>query len=106
MLAEQPLEMVGVGMTRQLFPEDSGEARAANEARRVSAYRMSAWSEEPASKLEDDASARQYLENLGRYRREQDVIAAELAAAGRSPTPPADWQPTPPAAMAPNPAAR
>ncbi len=34
-----------------------------------------------------------YLDKLGRYRREREVIVAELTEAGRSPTPPADWQP-------------
>jgi hypothetical protein len=100
------VEMVGVSMTRQLFPDDSAEARAAIEARRVSAYRLSTWGEDSARKLDDEAYARQYLENLGRYRREQDVIVAELVAAGRSPTPPADWQPAPPPNGAPGPAAR
>jgi len=89
------VEMVGVSMTRQLFPEDSAEARAATEARRVSAYRLSTWGEDSARKIDDDAYARRYLENLHRYRREQDVIVAELVASGRSPTPPADWQPAP-----------
>jgi hypothetical protein len=100
------VEMVGVSMTRQLFPENSAEAQAATEARRVNAYRVSTWGETSARKLDDDAYARQYLENLGRYRREQDVIVAELVAAGRSPTPPADWQPAPPPNGAPGPAAR
>jgi hypothetical protein len=93
-------------MTKQLSPPDSAEVRAADDARRTSSYRLSVWSEESERRLEDEHYAHQYLENLGRYRREQDVIVAEIVAAGRNPTPPAGWRPSPPGNGTPGPAAR
>ena len=100
------VEMVGVGMTTQLWPENSPQVRAANQARRAFEYRTSVWGQDSARLLTDDTHLQQYLENLGRYRREQDVIVAELVAAGRNPTPPADWHLTPPHDGTPGPAAR
>jgi hypothetical protein len=100
------VEMVGVGMTRQLWPESSAEARAAREARRVFDYRTSLMTQESERLLADDDHAAQYLEKLGQYRREQDVIVAQLVAAGRNPTPPASWQAAPPPGGTPGPAAR
>ena len=100
------VEMVGVGMAKQLWPENSREVRAANEARRVFDYRSSLMGQESERLLADENHARQYLERLGHYRREQDVIVAELVAAGRKPNPPADWHPAPPADGTPGPAAR
>jgi hypothetical protein len=100
------VEMIGVGMARQLWPASSAQARAANEARRTFDYRASLMAEQSDRLLGDESHARHYLEKLGQYRREQDVIVAELVAAGRNPTPPAGWQPAPPEGGTPGPAAR
>ena len=98
-------EMVGNGMATRLWPDGSPEVRAALESRRTFAWRTSISSEHSARLLEDEAATRKHLERLTQYRREQEVIVAELVADGRNPTPPAGWQPPSPPS-APGPAAR
>jgi hypothetical protein len=99
------VETVGNRMAGLLWPAGSPEARAADEARRISAYRTSAWGEDTPNLLANDASARRYLADVGRYRREQDLMAAEIVAAGHSSMPPAGWSPASPSAGRPGPAA-
>lgn len=96
----------GQSMTLGLWPEDSPEAIAAKEARRALTYQVSTNGTQVARQLLDEASVRRYLEKLSRYRREQEMIVAELVEAGRSLTPPADWRPGAPQDGAAAPAAR
>jgi hypothetical protein len=98
-------EMAGASMAPRLWPQDSAAARAAREARRIFDYRASISSDTAARRLTDEAAVRRYLEKMGRYKREQDVIVAEIVEAGRNPTPPANGQPAPRAGAAPAPAA-
>jgi hypothetical protein len=98
-------EAAGYSMTLALWPDESPEAHAASEGRRTLAYQAITNGTESARRFGNEAGVQGYLEKLGRYRREQEVIAAELLEAGLSATPPADWRPTPPASGAFAPAA-
>lgn len=86
-------EAAGQSMTEGLWPPESTEALAAKEARRVLAYQVSTNGKEAARRLSDEAAVQRYLDKLARYRREREVILAELAEAGLSASPPANWQP-------------
>jgi hypothetical protein len=99
-------EAAGQTLTQALWAPDSAEALAAKDARRTLLYQVLTNGAEAQRRLTDDAAVQRYLDKLGRYRRERDVIAAELAEAGRSPTPPADWQPASPPKEAFGPAIR
>jgi hypothetical protein len=88
-------EVAGQSMTAGLWPPDSPEALAAKEARRVLVYQVSTNGKAVDQRLGDEAAVHRYLDKLARYRREREVILAELAEAGLSATPPADWQPGP-----------
>jgi len=99
-------EAAGQTMAQALWAPDSAEALAAKDARRVLLYQVLTNGAEAQRRLSDAAAVQRYLDKLGRYRRERDVIVAELTEAGRSPTPPADWQPAPPPKEAFGPAIR
>jgi hypothetical protein len=99
-------ESAGQAMAQGLWPPDSAEALAAKEARRVLLYQISANGPTAAQRLSDEAAVQRFLDKLGRYRREREVIVAELAEAGLSAAPPADWRPGPPPKEAYAPAAR
>jgi hypothetical protein len=99
-------QSAGATMTLSLWPADSREARAAQETRRVLMYQISTNGKQAAQRLRDEAAVARYLDKLARFRREQDVIVAEIVEAGGQPTPPADWRPPGPAKPAPAPATR
>ncbi len=90
------MEMASTSLVARLWPEDSPEGRAAREARRIFDYRISITRADSARRLTDEAAALQYIARTSQYRREQDVIVAEIVAQGRSPVPPADWSRPPP----------
>ncbi len=97
-------EAAGQNLTEALWAPDSAEVLAAKEARRVLVYQVSTNGKEAANRLGDEAGVQRYLDKLARYRREREVIVAELAEAGLSATPPADWRPGPPPPTPSNPA--
>lgn len=99
-------EAAGQTMTQALWAPDSPESVAAKEARRVLTYQVMTNGAEAQRRLTDEAAVHRYLDKLGRYRREREVIVAELAEAGHSPSPPADWQPAAPSKEAFGPAIR
>jgi hypothetical protein len=99
-------EAAGQMMTQALWAPESPEAVAAKEARRVLLYQVSTNGPEAARRLTDAAAVHRYLDKLDRYRREREVIVAELTEAGRSPVPPAGWRPGPPPQEALAPATR
>jgi hypothetical protein len=78
-------EMIGVAIAKRVWPEDSAEWKAAAEDRRLYEYR---------SKLFVELSNRltkhpeEYLTLCEQNRREADLFAAQLTAAGFSPDPP------------------
>jgi len=99
-------QLAGANMTAALWPADSREALAANETLRTLSYQVSTNGAQAARRLVDAAGVTRYLDKLARYRREQDVIVAEIVEAGGSPTPPANWRPGPPQERALAPATR
>lgn len=78
-------EMIGVAIAKRVWPEDSPEWRAATEERRVYEYRSKRY-----AKLEQHmlTHPRDYLTLCAQSRREQDIFAAQLTAAGYDPNPP------------------
>jgi hypothetical protein len=79
-------EMIGVAIAKRVWPEDSPEWKAANEQRRVYDYRSKLY-----QKLEQRALTHpdEYLTLCAQNRRESDLFAAQLVAAGYDPNPPA-----------------
>lgn len=78
-------EMIGVAIAKRVWPEDSPEWKNAGEERRVYDHRSKLY-----AKLEGDiAHPDAYLALCAQYRREQDVFAAQLIAAGYDANPPA-----------------
>jgi len=79
-------EMTGVAIAKRVWPEDSAEWKAAAEERRVYEYRSKLY-----SKLERRAITHpeEYLTLCAQNRRETDLFAAQLTAAGYDPNPPA-----------------
>jgi hypothetical protein len=78
-------EMIGVNIAKRVWPEDSPEWKAAAEQRRVYDYRSKLY-----QKLEQRALTHpnEYLTLCDQNRRESDLFAAALAAAGYDPNPP------------------
>jgi hypothetical protein len=78
-------EMIGVVIAKRVWPEDSPEWKAAAEQRRVYDYRSKLY-----VKLESRAITHpgEYLALCEQNRRESDLFAAELIAAGYDPNPP------------------
>lgn len=78
-------EMIGVAIAKRVWPEDSPEWQAAAEERRIYEYRSKLY-----PKLEQRALTKpeEYLTLCAQTRREQDVFAAQLTAAGYEPNPP------------------
>ena len=78
-------EMIGVTIAKRVWPEDSPEWKAAAEQRRVFEYRSKFY-----PKLEQRLSTHpgEYLTLCAQNRREQDVLAAQMTAAGYEPNPP------------------
>jgi hypothetical protein len=89
-------QVAGTNLTERLWPADSREALAAQETRRTLMYQIFTNGAQGPQRLIADGGVDRYLDKLGRYRREQDVIVAELIEAGSKPTPPAGWTPVPP----------
>jgi hypothetical protein len=80
-------EMIGVAIAKRVWPEDSLEWKAAAEARRVYDYRSKLWLKLDMS---DNASTDKYLRLCSTNRREQDVLLAQIIAAGENPNPSAE----------------
>jgi hypothetical protein len=78
-------QMVGVAIAKRVWPENSPEWQAAVDARQLYEYRTKLWAELP---LQTDAGVDRYIALCSQYRREQDVLRAELVDAGKSPDPP------------------
>jgi hypothetical protein len=79
-------EMIGVAIAKRVWPEESPEWKAAAEERRVYDYRSKLY-----SKLEQRALTHpeEYLTLCSQNRRESDLFASQLTAAGYDPNPPA-----------------
>jgi hypothetical protein len=80
-------EMIGVAIAKRVWPEDSPEWKAATEARRKYEYRSKFWA---ALDVWDTSHADEYLTLCAQNRREQDVLLAQLIAAGKNPNPPSE----------------
>lgn len=78
-------EMVGLAIAKRVWPENSPEWQAAVDARNLYEYRTKLWAELPPH---TEAGVDRYVELCRQYRREQDVLRAELVDAGRNPDPP------------------
>jgi hypothetical protein len=78
-------EMIGVAIAKRVWPEDSPEWKAAVEERRVQDYRSQFY---PKVTLRFAIHPGEYLTLCAQNRREQDVLAAQLTAAGYDPNPP------------------
>jgi hypothetical protein len=78
-------EMIGVAIAKRVWPADSSEWKAAAEARHVYEYRSKFWA---ALDIRDTSHAEEYLTLCAQNRREQDVLLAQLIAAGKNPNPP------------------
>jgi len=78
-------EMIGVAIAKRVWPENSSEWKAAAEQRRAYDYRSKLY-----SKLEQRTLTHpeEYLILCAQNRRESDLFAAQLTAAGFSPDPP------------------
>lgn len=79
-------EMIGVAIAKRVWPEASAEWKAAAEQRRVYDYRSKLY-----LKLEERALTHpeEYLTLCAQNRRESELFAAQLTAAGYDPNPPA-----------------
>jgi hypothetical protein len=80
-------EMIGVAITKRIWPEDSPEWKAAAEARREYDYRSRLWLKLDVA---DNEHTEKYLVLCSKYRREQDLWLAAIIAAGENPSPPSD----------------
>lgn len=89
-------QVAGTNLTERLWPADSREAREAQETRRTLMYQIFTNGAQGPQRLVAAGGVDRYLDKLGRYRREQDVIIAEILEAGGKPTPPVGWTPVPP----------
>lgn len=79
-------EMVGVAIAKRVWPQNSTEWQAAVDARRVYEYRSKLFLEAPL--VTGIASTDRYIALCSQYRREQEVIRAQLVDAGKNPDPP------------------
>ncbi|HEY6621560.1 MAG TPA: hypothetical protein VIY68_18600 [Steroidobacteraceae bacterium] len=79
-------EMIGVAIAKRVWPENSPEWQAAAEQRRVYDYRAKLY---PKIELRVLTHPGEYLAFCAQNRRESDVFAAQLIAAGYDPNPPA-----------------
>ena len=78
-------EMIGVAIAKRVWPENSPEWQAAAEQRRVYDYRSKLY---PKIELRVLTHPGEYLAFCAQNRRESDVFAAQLIAAGYDPNPP------------------
>jgi hypothetical protein len=78
-------EMIGVAIAKRVWPEDSAEWKAAAEERRTYDYRVKLY---PKLEWRVITRPREFLTLCAEDRREQDVFAARLTAAGYDPNPP------------------
>jgi len=84
-------EMVGIAIAKRVWPEGSPEFTDAVAARRLAQYRMRTEGTIAVTSLHTNAEALDYLELLTTHRAEQEVALAVITGAGKSPSPPADW---------------
>ena len=80
-------EMIGVAIAKRVWPEDSPQWKAAADARRVYDYRSKLVLE--VDFTSGAVNIKRYIALCSEYRREQDVLRAELIDAGKNPDPPA-----------------
>lgn len=81
-------EMVGIALTRRVWPEGSAEYQAAVDARRVAQYRTDRDNRLTSHRLLDDVWVQSRLELLAAHDTEQQVVVADLTSAGLNPDPP------------------
>lgn len=79
-------EMIGVAIAKRVWPEESPEWKAAAEERRVYDYRSKLYSKFESRTISHPG---EYLTLCAQNRRESDLFAAQLIAAGYDPNPPA-----------------
>lgn len=82
------IEMIGVTIARRVWPEDSVEWRAADEARRLHEYRIQQWQKVNPPIWATPQWAERFLALCEQHRREQDVFLAQFVDAGANPNPP------------------
>jgi hypothetical protein len=78
-------EMIGVTIANRVWPEQSSEWQTAAQERRVYNYRSKLWR---TLDVDDNARAEQFLMLGAKYKREQDLMSAQIVAAGKNPNPP------------------
>jgi hypothetical protein len=80
-------EMIGVAIAKQVWTEESPEWKTATEARQAYEYRSKFWA---ALEVRNTSHADEFLTLCAQNRREQDVLLAQLIAAGKNPNPPSE----------------
>ena len=85
-------ELVGIAIAKRVWPERSAEYQDAVEAGRTAHYRMEAEFKITLHEKWDEAYAERYIRLLATHRTEQEVVLAQIAKAGISPNPSADWK--------------
>jgi hypothetical protein len=76
-------EMIGVAIAKRVWPQDSREWKAADDARRRYDYRAKV-----SLNLESPKAMKRYVALCGENRREQDVFRQQIIDAGKDPHPP------------------
>ena len=83
-------EMVGLVLTKRVWPERSAEYQAAVNARRVVQYRTDADNRLTTRQVLDNAWVQNRLQLLAAHDTEQEVVLADITSAGLNPDPPRD----------------
>jgi len=86
--------MMGAAIAQRVWPVESGQWKAAAEARRVYQYRAQAWVPSEKKWLHDPHWVASFLLLCEQKRSEQEVYGAELEQQGKPPYPPPDWTPS------------
>jgi hypothetical protein len=81
--------MIGVGIAKRVWPEDSPKWREADHIRREFSHRYKI-TNQSAYDIQDVATAERYIVLLGQHRREQDALLARIVARGENPDPAED----------------
>ncbi|MGH8264575.1 MAG: hypothetical protein ACRET4_13935 [Steroidobacteraceae bacterium] len=84
-------EMIGIVVSKRVWPEKSPEWKAAFEARRRYSYQSRIGFDFNCCNPHDAAGTKEYLRLLALYPREQDLLKAQITAHGLDPDPPEDW---------------
>jgi len=84
-------ELIGLAITRRVWPEGSAEFIAANNARRVAHYRMHIEGQISLKQLWSSRDIARRLQLMTDNQTEQEVVSAEILSARLNPNPPSDW---------------